>query len=613
MKNRLEEIIGQLGFEDLRAQLDRIPSGNELTQAPVVLPLVGEFSAGKTTLINALSETKALESASEPTTSTIYTIHFGAEQAKAIVHLPDGKVNETSDIGSLHNKELCDAVLVDVYDPSSIVPSSIMLVDTPGLSSHDIKHRQNLVEFLPQADGVLLVVDVNQPITRSLTDFAHTIELSKRPLYMVLTQCDTKSPDDVESQKRYILNNTDLHLSGIACVSAKTGNISELIELFNTIQSEKSHILSVVNEQRCKDLAATISRRIDTILRADENESDIEDEIRRQKLQLNKLHRDMENSDAEISSQIDEAGRTQSRKFEDEIFTRLETIVSGKCSDYDSEALAAINNTASIFLNEFKAIVRKIVVGYSSKYNELTGVDLDGHSISGIGYDINLNEAGHEYDNTIGNIVKGVAVVGAVVATAGIASAAGGAAVAGEAAAGAAGSATAATAATATRGVLVAADVADTVTDVASIVSNRRMQKRIDTAVRYGKAISENIDRVNDLDNQTGARLGQRKGIVQSMVGFFTERTMGRPQRRRAITQYIDSTLAPQFKSELGRIGSVVSADVSKAILASASASVSAVTDALNEMVRQRDSQKEAYEAKINELKSIKKELRQYE
>ena len=162
---------------------------------------MGEFSAGKTTLINALTNSKALESASEPTTATIYAIHFGSDRERAIVHMSDGSTVAT-DIPSLHNKDLMDALLVDVFDTSAIVPQSIMLVDTPGLSSHDVKHRQNLVEFLPQADGVLLVVDVNQPITRSLTDFAHTIELSKSPLYMVLTQCDTKSAGDVEAQKK---------------------------------------------------------------------------------------------------------------------------------------------------------------------------------------------------------------------------------------------------------------------------------------------------------------------------------------------------------------------------------------------------------------------------
>ena len=404
-----------------------------------------------------------------------------------------------------------------------------------------------------------------------------------------------------------------MHLAGIVCVSAKSGDISELTELLGRIQSEKSRIMTLVNEERCKALAKVLVQRVDTLINAADNKDGIEEEMRAQKLKINKLQREIENSSAEISSKIDEIGRAQSRKFEDEIFARLESIVSGKSNDYDSEALTAINNTATVFLNEYKAMVHKLMSTYASKYEGVSGVDLNSHAISGIGYNINLNEAGHEYDNTIGNIVKGVAVVGAVVATAGVAAGATGAAAAGEAAAGAAAAGKAGAAASVARGALVAADVADTVTDVASIMSNRKMQKQLDTVVRYGKAFSDNIDKVNEFDTKTGSRLGQKKGFVASMVGFVTERTMGRPQRRRAITQYIDSTLAPQFKSELTRIGTTVSANVANAILESTKEAADSLTATLQQMTQQCQTRQEEYRQRINDLKSIKKELIQYE
>ena len=85
MVNKLIEISHQLSFNDLEERLLTINASLNNGQAELIVPLVGEFSAGKTTLINALTESKALECASKPTTATIYTIHFASDSCKAIV------------------------------------------------------------------------------------------------------------------------------------------------------------------------------------------------------------------------------------------------------------------------------------------------------------------------------------------------------------------------------------------------------------------------------------------------------------------------------------------------------------------------------------------------
>ena len=608
MIEKLKEYASQLGFEDIVKKLNIISTSLQNSKAQLVLPLIGEFSAGKTTLINAISDSKALESASEPTTATIYALHFGATNTRAIIHYQDGTITETDQISELHNKELIDTTLVEVFDSSSKVPSSILLVDTPGLSSHDIKHRQNLVDFLPQADGIFLVIDVNQPITKSLTDFAKTIELSKRPLYIVLTQCDTKSSQDIELQKKYILDNTELHISGIACVSAKTDKLEEFYKLLDKIQEDKTHILVRVNEYRCKEIAREMIKRIETLLHADESDTAIEDAIREQQLNLNKLRRDLDNIIKDIESEIENEGRNISRQFEDTIFNRLETIVTGSSENFDADAISAINNTSSLLLNEFKTNVFRIFKNHSSKCEGISSVDISQYNLEGMAgcYNINLNEVGHQYDSKIGTALKVVAVAGAVVATAGVASAAGAATAAGTATAGKAMLTTA-------EGVMVAADVADTVTDVGSIVSNRRTVNKIGRIIekgkKYGSEITKGLDTIDEFDGQAGQRVGSKKGIVESMVGFVTERTMGRPQRRRAITEYMDCTLIPLFKSEITRISKGIIDSVKDEIVANSKANLDAITASLEKLRDERNCQKQEFEEKMKILRTIKRNL----
>jgi GTPase Era involved in 16S rRNA processing len=166
--NRILQISNELGFKEISSKLSKMVVKQNTTDCPLVLPLVGEFSSGKTTLINSLTDSHALETATKPTTATIFAVHFGAAESKAVVLDENGQSTEVSDIATLKNSELADKPVVTVFDTSAKVPSSIVLVDTPGLSSPDPRHRQILIDFLPQADAVLRQVDDLQALVQKL-------------------------------------------------------------------------------------------------------------------------------------------------------------------------------------------------------------------------------------------------------------------------------------------------------------------------------------------------------------------------------------------------------------------------------------------------------------
>ena len=112
--------------------------------------------------------------------------------------------SKVEDISSIKNTEVADAEFVKVYDTSSRIPQTTLLIDTPGLSSSDPRHKQALVSFLPEADGILLVMDINAQLNRSTIDFIGTISLSNRPVYLILTKCDTKTGEQALNSIKYI-------------------------------------------------------------------------------------------------------------------------------------------------------------------------------------------------------------------------------------------------------------------------------------------------------------------------------------------------------------------------------------------------------------------------
>ena len=420
---KLLSIARYLGLSQIEAEISAIEARQHQDNPLLILPLVGEFSSGKTSLINALTDSRKLETATKPTTATIYEVHFGSDANKATVVTADDQVVEYNNIEDLKNDALADAKVVTVFDTSTRVPSTTILVDTPGLSSPNPKHKQTLVEFLPKADAILLVVDINQQVTRSLTDFIGMMKLSRKPIFLVLTKADTKSLSAIEATKRYLSENCEIPIQCTAAVSAMNDEMNELYGIFNEIQAAKKSILTQVDDQRLKGIAARLSEHIDNLMKASSSDKEMDETIIGLQSELNRINRKIDQIIDFVSDDILENERHITRKFEDTIQSKLIALVSGdRSSNFDAEAISTINGTASLFLSEYKDSVREVLrkaVRLQGCSDTLSGfslcadIDMDSLSISGLSYNLDLNNMGHEYDRWIKTGLIAAAAIGA--------------------------------------------------------------------------------------------------------------------------------------------------------------------------------------------------------
>lgn len=617
--DKLISIAQDINLLSEAAQLSFIKQKYSNENCELILPLVGEFSAGKTSLINALTDTKQLETATKPTTATVYEIHFGSDSCYAEVYNEDGEKRRVDNLSALKNEYLSDSLVVNVYDTASRIPSNIILVDTPGLSSTDNRHKQTLVDFLPKADAILLVVDVNQQITRSLTDFINMMSLAHRPVFLVITKCDTKAPSELDDVKRYIAENCHLPLSMVVCVSAAKGNVEELYSLLDGIQAEKGKILAQVNKQRVKEIVRLMIQHIDELLKASSSDKELEETILQQELELKKIKHTIERVINSAKDKIEDEERCVERKFQDLVLERLDAVAASKSNNFNAEAVAVINHLASICLNEFKYNVERIISDKASEVEKADGaiplqslhhIETSQLSVSSLSYNLDLDAIGHEYDGKIATCVKvaaAAAVVAAVVASAGTAAPVAGEVLAagGEAAAVAETAGVAETALSA--GSLI--ETVDIVSDVGSIISNERNISRIKDAMWLAEKTSEQYDNIVQINENMGQKVGAKKGLVEGIVGFVTDQTMGKPQRRRAIRIYIDDTLAPQFKNMMRNNSRMVIDCISKNLNEEAEVFVTEKKMALESLRKVHKEKKDAYLQRINQFREYKNEL----
>lgn len=598
--DRLIEIAQEAGFEDIKNRLQVIREKQSLIDIPISLPLVGEFSSGKTSLINALTEGKALETSTKPTTATIFEVHFSSDSNFAVVQDSDRNCRKVEDVSSLKNSDLADAVFVKVFDTSKRIPATTLLIDTPGLSSNDPRHRQALVSYLPEADGILLVMDINAQLTRSTIDFINTVSLSSRPIYLILTKCDTKTKSQTEDTIRYIRENHKLPLQKIICTSAGQSDLNEFYSMLDDIQKDKKEILGRVNTKRIRALVDEMISNVDTLLSATEDTNGIQEAISMQRLELQKAQKSVDRFLENVGSDIDTAKREAVRSFEDKVFNNLDSLVAGKSSNFDSEAISIINNNSTLVLNLFKNDIRKIVSssaknakGVSLPVQVLESIDLSDMSINGISYNLNLNEIGHEYDKKIATGLKIAAAAGVVIATAGSGSVAVGTAAGEEAV-------------SLLEVADVVTDIADTVTDVGSIVNKRN---GVQIVQQFVSDTQEQFNNIEQTQQGIGQQFGSDKGIVESIVGLVTESTMGKPQRRRAIHEYMDNSLIPSFKAELERIRMDTVGRIKTTVDECIEAGIEEMTRSLETLRAEQKDRHDAFVSRVSALRDYRNEL----
>lgn len=611
---RLIAIAQDLAQQDLVEKLTELQTRMNRTDTELILPLVGEFSSGKTTLINALTDSKQLETATKPTTATIYQIFFGYDSCRALVMYENGSCEEVADISQLKNENLHDVVGVNIFDTSTKVPSATVLVDTPGLSSSDPKHRQALMDFLPNADAVILVVDINQQITRSLTDFIKDMALVHRPVYLVVTKSDTKAPRERLEVKKYIASNCQIDISNVACVSAKGGDLTELSVVFDTIRNDKAQILDRVNGERLKVLAQELAVRVTDLLAETASYDKLEESIKGSKAELDKLKRNIDNLINDTEAEVRNVEKTICRSFNNTVFERLDSLVVSKCDNFDVAAQSIISSAQSLHLGDYKNKVQEIL--YEKARNRRLGdnginlqslneIDCYGQTaFSEIPYNLNLNVLGHEYDGFVAGGVKVLATVGLAAATVATA----GAALAGAGAVAGAGAIASGAGTVGIGKTLITANVIDSVTDVASMVSNRKLRLDMEKARHVAREYSSASSKVEGVNQNIGQQLGQKKGIIEGLVSKFTA-GMGKPQRQRAIHEYINSILVPHFEEQMKSVSSGVLSVIKETLNNEASEIMSQKQQNLEQLEQQYKTSKEEFDARRETLLRYTKEL----
>jgi predicted GTPase len=364
LKNKADElnsVISEFQFLSLiKSEIENI--NNELRLKEIIIPLVGEFSSGKSSLINALIGKKVLPIDITPTTFVVNEVRASTESEKIEIKFKDSTEKVFDELFDLSNINYSDASIVKVFTVSNNIPRNLVLVDLPGLSSDISRHNEVVLEYLPKAHCIFIVVDINQgTITKSQMDFLTQAKIVNLPLYLVLTKSDQKSQKEIENVIDYFTRNIKIEFKKVITTSSKINQMKELTDLLSIIAIDSDKFLFDALNKRMSDTCSTTIKQLQEHLNDLKLDfSEIEKKMHIERTKIDKINREMRVKLAEIEKEIKEVMRETIDKFEIDLLgqsDRLANLAFKENSNLEEEFENVIKNASERAMQFFSRIL----------------------------------------------------------------------------------------------------------------------------------------------------------------------------------------------------------------------------------------------------------------
>ena len=190
------------------------------------IAFVGEFSAGKTSIVNRIlsqdQANQALLPVDTKATTAIPTYISGGRECRFQFYTPDNKLKKISEQSF---RRVTKDMLENIKGISSLISYFVMkynnpnldkisILDTPGFSSLDDEDTRRTIDVINECDALFWVFDVNMGALGNEV-IAKMFNVVKQnlacPLYIIINKADTKSKSEIDAVEREIVKRLEKH------------------------------------------------------------------------------------------------------------------------------------------------------------------------------------------------------------------------------------------------------------------------------------------------------------------------------------------------------------------------------------------------------------------
>lgn len=329
------------------------------------IAFVGEFSAGKTSIVNRIlsqddPNVPQLPVSTKATTAIATYIAGGPAVSYQFV-TPDDKLKSISQ--NTFTEKVSKEILDQVKGVSSLIQYFVMtyknphlnglsILDTPGFNSNDKNDAERTMEVINECDALFWVFDVNAG-TVNRSSITIIKENLNKPLYVVINKVDTKAASEVQKVEdliRKTLSDEGLKVEKFIRFSAKAA----LADIMTPIKNVK-HLAE--KEQYLSDLGDGINNILG-ILESQVKEADKEyrkaeakgQEIDDEFFQQMETLSDHCSTAAEIPHYEEHIFRKDNYEMSQEEYSSLRNVLEQSISDVECMGSIYAKKTDSAFI-----------------------------------------------------------------------------------------------------------------------------------------------------------------------------------------------------------------------------------------------------------------------
>jgi len=174
--------------------------------------VVGQFSRGKTSLMNAMLNTTRLPTGIVPLTSVITTVQYGTREHAVLEYREDRRLPLDVPLASLaeYITQRCNPGnalgirFARIELPSELLRRGFYLVDTPGLGSAILENTRTTESFLPEADAFILVTSYDSPLSDEELRLLQNYGTTGCKVFIVINKQDLASPDERQDVREHV-------------------------------------------------------------------------------------------------------------------------------------------------------------------------------------------------------------------------------------------------------------------------------------------------------------------------------------------------------------------------------------------------------------------------
>lgn len=179
----------------------------KVMETELVVPVIGAFSAGKSSLLNALINNEVLPVGIAPETELATELRYSSEPYLLAIR-PDGsqerlEVEALSSINRRSNEFTHLRLYLNSEALRGIAP--LMLVDMPGFGSSLENHNKAISYYLPRAVHFVVLTSIEDGnITQSMLRKLDELKTYNTDFTFLLSKCNLRAADQVDEVLAYI-------------------------------------------------------------------------------------------------------------------------------------------------------------------------------------------------------------------------------------------------------------------------------------------------------------------------------------------------------------------------------------------------------------------------